>query len=160
MLQSITTRQRGTIYHHILSAIHSPHDIQSAIRRAQDSSLITPPQAQELTRHLQQIHTNPQIAQWFAPHTTTYNECGILDPTTPYTSQRTQRPDRIIISPHHITVIDYKFGIPQHQHHSQVRRYMRLLNKIHPDKQIQGYLWYVDKHQVEEVTPNTNPQHP
>ena len=160
MLQSITTRQRGTIYHHILSAIHTPHDIQSAIRRAQDSSLITPPQAQELTRHLQQIHTNLQIAQWFAPHTTTYNECGILDPTTPYTSQRTQRPDRIIISPHHITVIDYKFGIPQHQHHSQVRRYMRLLNKIHPDKQIQGYLWYVDKHQVEEVTPNTNTQHP
>ena len=153
MLQSLTTRQRGTIYHRILSAIHTAQDIPTVISRALTDRHITPEQADELNQQLQQIHTNPLISNWFTPDATPYNECGLLDPTTHNPSKRTQRPDRVITHNHQTSVIDYKFGAEHQQHHNQVRHYMHILQKITPDKPIRGYLWYVDKHQVIEVKP-------
>lgn len=52
------------------------------------------------------------------------------------------RPDRVVALPDKTYLLDYKFGARRPGHDSQMRRYIRLLERMgYPD--VRGWLWYV-----------------
>ena len=63
----------------------------------------------------------------------------------------TSCPDRVIINGNMITVIDFKFGRPEAEHHAQVEAYKQLMHAMYPQKQVEGYLWYIYSGKTEEV---------
>ena len=56
-----------------------------------------------------------------------------------------------MVSPDQIIVVDFKFGKPKDEYHEQVREYIRILQSMHTDKRVVGYLWYVYKNKVEQI---------
>ena len=95
--------------------------------------------------------SNPRIAQWFAPGNQVFNECSITSISSDTGEPCTLRPDRVIISGDTITVIDYKFGRPEAEHHAQVKAYKELMRSMYPQKTVEGYLWYIYSGKTEEV---------
>ena len=61
------------------------------------------------------------------------------------------RVDRLVIDADTITVIDYKTGAEDPEHHDQVRDYMKLVGTIYPKRTIQGILAYVDLNLIRNV---------
>ena len=47
-------------------------------------------------------------------------------------------------------VVDFKFGTHRDEYHRQVRQYMELLRQM-GHRQVEGYLWYVYKNDIERV---------
>jgi ATP-dependent exoDNAse (exonuclease V) beta subunit len=64
----------------------------------------------------------------------------------------TYRPDRVIIQPDKVIVVDYKFGeLHQEKYKQQVKRYMDLLKQM-GYQNIDGYLWYLrDKDEIVKI---------
>lgn len=151
LLQGITQRQEGIIFHNIMSQITSTDDIHAVIERSRMQGVITQEQSQRLTEHLHQIQTNSLIGSWFSVDNHLFNECEILDPKTNRKGKHNQRPDRVVMHGNDITVIDYKFGEEHGAYQGQVHNYMYLLSRIYPHHTIHGYLWYVNSETTEEV---------
>ncbi len=66
-----------------------------------------------------------QVAHWFSPHWTLFNECSIL--SVEHGKVVEHRPDRVMKDSEKTIVVDFKFGKPKDEHHVQVRQYMQLL---------------------------------
>ena len=47
-------------------------------------------------------------------------------------------------------IIDFKFGTPKEEYHTQVREYMHLLSEMGHSR-VKGYLWFVYSNKIEEV---------
>ena len=62
------------------------------------------------------------------------------------------RMDRVVIDPDRVTVIDFKTGEEEApEYKAQVKSYTSLLRELYPDREVRGYLAYVDTLSVEEV---------
>ena len=48
-------------------------------------------------------------------------------------------------------IVDFKFGAPHPSHALQVRRYMNLLAEM-GNTNIKGYLWYVIRDEIQEIS--------
>jgi RecB family endonuclease NucS len=72
---------------------------------------------------------------------------NIYDPDAPETESKVQRPDRIVWNEDgSIDIVDYKFGVKNPDHDTQVRRYINLLRRLYPNATINGWLWYAENH--------------
>ncbi len=60
------------------------------------------------------------------------------------------RLDRIVIS-HKVDVIDFKTGMPKEEDREQVKRYLKIMKEIFPEKIITGYLFYIFHDSVEVI---------
>jgi len=73
-------------------------------------------------------------------------EAGII-----LNSGKVRRPDRVMIKGNNAIVVDYKFGaVKNDKYRIQVRTYLHDLKQMGYEN-IQGYLWYVELEEVEEV---------
>ena len=62
-----------------------------------------------------------------------------------------RRPDRVMTDGNEMIVVDFKFGRYKEEYDKQVREYMSLLQSMgYP--QVKGYLWFVYKNEIKEVT--------
>ena len=91
---------------------------------------------------------HPKVADWFSPRWTLYNECAILSEEDGRTIER--RPDRVMTDGKEWIIVDFKFGSPNEEHHTQVQQYMYLLRQM-GHEQVKGYLWYVYTNKIVEV---------
>ena len=57
---------------------------------------------------------------------------------------------RVITDGEEYIVIDFKFGTPKEEYHTQVREYMHLLSEMGHSR-VKGYLWFVYSNKIEEV---------
>ncbi len=67
---------------------------------------------------------------------------------------RTRRIDRLIVNPAEAWVVDYKStGDPamHAEYCQQVRDYMQIIRDIYPDKEVRGFLIYLDTREFEEM---------
>ncbi|MBI4777696.1 UvrD-helicase domain-containing protein [Candidatus Desantisbacteria bacterium] len=56
------------------------------------------------------------------------------------------RPDRMLVSPDKVVILEFKTGeVYDESHQQQVREYLSLAADIYPDKRLEGYLVYVDE---------------
>jgi ATP-dependent exoDNAse (exonuclease V) beta subunit len=74
------------------------------------------------------------------------NEQEIVD-----ASGRLHRVDRLVVDQGAVTVLDYKTGEEQEEHHEQVRQYMQIVRELYPEQTVQGVLLYLDRKIVREV---------
>lgn len=142
----------GKIMHYVLSQIEHTGQIQKVLNRCMAEGIITDRKLMDVViNRLKKGFTNPKIAQWFQPDNQVFNECSITSISKDTGEPITLRPDRVIIDDNRITVIDFKFGSPDREHHDQVKAYKELMRAMYPEKQVEGYLWYIYSGKTEEV---------
>lgn len=142
----------GKVMHYVLSQIEHEGEIQKVLNRSMSEGLISDHKMMEnVVNRIKAGFRNKKIAGWFAEDNEVFNECSItsIDPKT--NEPHTLRPDRVIIKDAKITVIDFKFGRPDEEYHTQVRQYMNLLRSMYPEMEVEGYLWYIYSGKTEEV---------
>ena len=142
--------QAGSILHEIFSTIQTEKDIPEALQRLQFEGILYDEEmtAERITSMLRKRLSDPRVASWFSPRWTLFNECTIL--SVEDGDVREHRPDRVMTDGNEWIVVDFKFGHPDPEYHTQVRRYMDLLSSM-GHQNIKGYLWYVYSNKIEEV---------
>lgn len=142
----------GKIMHYVLSQIEHSGQIQRVLDRCMAEGIITDRKLMDVViKRLQKGFTNPRVEQWFCAGNQVFNECSITSINKETGEPYTLRPDRVIINGSVITVIDFKFGKPEYEHHTQVQAYKELMSTMYPEKQVEGYLWYIYTGKIEEV---------
>ena len=142
--------QAGSILHEIFSTIQTEKDIPEALQRLQFEGILYDEEmtAERITSMLRIRLSDPRVASWFSPRWTLFNECTILSVEDDEVHEH--RPDRVMTDGNEWIVVDFKFGHPDPEYHTQVRRYMDLLSSM-GHQNIKGYLWYVYSNKIEEV---------
>ena len=142
--------QAGSVLHEIFSTIQTEKDIPDALQRLQFEGILYDEEmtAERITTMLRKRLADPRVASWFSPHWTLFNECTILSVEAGEVKEH--RPDRVMTDGSEWIVVDFKFGHPAPEYHTQVRQYMDLLASM-GHQHIKGYLWYVYSNQIEEV---------
>ena len=142
--------QAGSILHEIFSTIQTEKNIPEALQRLQFEGILYDEEmtAERITSMLRKRLSDPRVASWFSPRWTLFNECTILSVEDGEVHEH--RPDRVMTDGNEWIVVDFKFGHPDPEYHTQVRRYMDLLSSM-GHQNIKGYLWYVYSNKIEEV---------
>ena len=142
--------QAGSILHEIFSTIQTEKDIPEALQRLQFEGILYDEEmtAERITSMLRKRLSDPRVASWFSPRWTLFNECTILSVEDGEVHEH--RPDRVMTDGNEWIVVDFKFGHPDPEYHTQVRQYMDLLSSM-GHQNIKGYLWYVYSNKIEEV---------
>ena len=142
--------QAGSILHEIFSTIQTEKDIPEALQRLQFEGILYDEvmTAERITSMLRKRLSDPRVASWFSPRWTLFNECTILSVDNGEVHEH--RPDRVMTDGNEWIVVDFKFGHPDPEYHTQVRRYMDLLSSM-GHQNIKGYLWYVYSNKIEEI---------
>lgn len=142
--------QAGSVLHEIFSTIQTEKDIPEALQRLQFEGILYDEDmtAEKITTMLRKRLADPRVASWFSPRWTLFNECTILSVEDGEVKEH--RPDRVMTDGKEWIVVDFKFGHPAPEYHTQVRQYMDLLASM-GHQNIKGYLWYVYSNKIEEV---------
>lgn len=165
------TRRRyletGRLLHRVLQSIRVHDDVDSVLdsferqglisRTAPDGTEVAVPRA-SMERWVLQGLRNPLVSDWFQPHWQLFNECSIVSLDDQGVPQ-VHRPDRVMVSADglRIVVVDFKFGADRPEYQQQVLGYMRLLQQMSPQAQVEGYLWFVYSGRVEHVGEKSSP---
>lgn len=145
---------RGQLLHTLFAAIHTVDDVENAITRLTFEGVIESiSQEQEIRELTYQALSHLQVKDWYSGSWKLYTECEMIWMEEGKLCQR--RPDRVMMREGQTVVVDFKFGKPRPSYVRQVQEYMNLLVQMgyHLDS-IRGYLWYVEKEQVVEVSKN------
>lgn len=142
---------RGRLLHTLFSAIETEADIDNAISQLVFEGIIGRTETEEEIRRLtHHAFSLPQVKEWYSGSWQLFNECDII--WLENGELRTRRPDRVMIRGKEIVVVDFKFGKPNKKYNQQVQGYMQLLIRMgYAAENIRGYLWYVEKNEIEEV---------
>lgn len=140
--------RQGLLLHRIFSTLHTTADVEPVLKDLEQEGLIGKKRIGQLRKLIERGLNNPQIRDWFSNRWKISNECSILYKVNGQMVVR--RPDRVMIGQDKVVVVDFKFGKPEPEHHEQVKGYLQLMKQMgYP--QVEGYLWYVYKNEIEEV---------
>ena len=144
--------EQGKLLHYIFSQIETGDDINRVIRQfAQQGVLKSERQTQQIRQlALRGLH-HERVRDWYSGQYRLFNECNILVPDPATGQLQTRRPDRVMMAPDRIIIVDFKFGRPREEYHDQVNEYKRILQSMYPQHHVEGWLWYVYNNKVEEV---------
>ena len=144
---------RGNIMHRLFAAIRTADDIDRAIDALIAEGIVAAGDslAEDIRQETHRAFADERVQGWFdGSWTQLFNERNIIQMADGRLKQ--QRPDRVMMRGDDVVVIDYKFGKPSKRHFTQVHDYMELLSRMgYADKNITGYLWYVDSMEIEQV---------
>lgn len=141
-----TPRKHGTLMHEILSRVRTKKDLASAVETYRLAGIIHREEAETLVRKLGALLDTPVAAEWYDGAGRVLNEVDIL-----FGAGQSRRPDRVMITPEKVIVVDYKFGERQDKRHqSQVRNYLKLIRQM-GYQEVCGFLWYVELGEIHAV---------
>jgi ATP-dependent exoDNAse (exonuclease V) beta subunit len=132
----------GKVMHEVFEGINTPSDIPNAVRKLVLEGKLSEDDSDEIERRVNEMIKIPKVADWFMPENKVLTEAGILLP-----SGVTRRPDRVIFKMGKTTIIDFKFGEENSHYSEQVNQYRNLLLDM-GYKDIDAYIWYVDKNKI------------
>src|SRR5664280_435262 len=132
----------GKLMHEVFEGIDTPDDISLSVRKLVLEGKLSEEESIELENGVKELVAVPAVADWFNPDNKVLKETGILLP-----EGVTRRPDRVIFKNGKTTIIDFKFGEENPHYLEQVDQYRNLLIKM-GYKDIEAYLWYVDKNKI------------
>lgn len=143
----------GKIMHYVLSKIETLEDMGNVLEQCRIDGLIHDEGImQRILKRLKHGFEMPLVRSWFSSDVKCLNEHCIVGHSKINPGKITHRPDRVVISKDSISVIDYKFARANSEHEKQVKGYMELLQQMHPEMKIEGYLWYVYHNRIDPVT--------
>jgi ATP-dependent exoDNAse (exonuclease V) beta subunit len=138
-------RKHGALMHEVLCAIHSVKDIDASLEKFLLEGVINKDEAVSLASRLASLLSTPGVESWYDGSAEVLNEVDIL-----FDKGQSRRPDRVMIHPDRVTVVDYKFGKPDPSHHAQLKTYLRLIRSMdYPS--VEGFLWYIPTVQILRV---------
>lgn len=145
---------RGNIMHHLFASISTAADADRALDALIAEGIVAQGDAfaDDIRQELHRAFADERVQGWFdGSWTQLFNERNIIQLSADG-SLRQQRPDRVMMRDNDVVVIDYKFGKPNKKYRTQVHDYMQLLSRMgYADRNITGYLWYVDSMEIEQV---------
>jgi ATP-dependent exoDNAse (exonuclease V) beta subunit len=151
--RSIAAQVKGDLIHYILSQIHTlPHDPLPQVRGSIQTGIAklnAPFSEEEIEEVIVRLLLDPQVLSFFQPEkgAVVFTEKEIID-----SGGSAFKVDRLIIYPSRLDVVDFKTGGTRSgEHIDQIKRYGRLLQLIHQDKEVNKYLVYVDDRSVIKV---------
>ncbi len=141
---------RGELMHSILAGLDTGKELDRRLNKMFIAGQISTEKEKDYIKsQLQKAMSNPTAKEWFSGHYRLFNECAIL--CSSYKEDKDNyRPDRVMVDNDKVIVVDYKFAKKQQGHAEQVQDYINLLQKI-GYKNIEGYVWYVDRDIIEKV---------
>ena len=143
---TLTPKDEGIVLHGIMERARTTKDIYAAIESLVIDGVLSEASAQTLTAQLEQVISNPAVADWFSDKWQQIHiENSIIAPGI-----GTRRPDRVMISGDKAVVVDYKFGEKHNSYRKQIALYRSLLQKM-GYSDVKGYLWYVREGEIDEV---------
>lgn len=101
---------------------------------------------EDFVKPLLRVFALPEFRAWFDPAATSLVEAEIMD-----AAGGVYRPDRIVLRPDKIEIIDFKVGKREEAHKEQVETYAGLLRDVFAGRQVAGYLVYIDEPAIVEV---------
>jgi ATP-dependent helicase/nuclease subunit A len=138
-------KNTGKLVHEILANISQASDVEKACENALSEGRINAAERELIIAKLKASMLHPEIGKWFNGKFKVLNERSLLS------HEKILRPDRIMISGNEAIVVDYKWGErKQDEYQTQVRRYAALLRRSGFEK-VEGYIWYINLGEVEEV---------
>lgn len=139
----LSQREVGKRMHEVLSRISDVSQLDEVFMQAHEEGIIGESEDwDEIVARIREGFRDPVVASWFKPENTVFNECNIAG-INKKGQPDVLRPDRVIIHGNCITVIDYKFGHPSRYYIEQVTYYMDFMQRMYPDHEVKGYLWYI-----------------
>lgn len=149
-------RRQGVLLHYAFEKIRYMEDLPYAVTALLHEGLITEEEQQSLQKKLTQLLHLPEIAPLFTlqPKRIVLNEKELIAKKTVESPSETFRPDRIVIDPDRITILDYKTGMElKEKHAQQIKAYARLITQIPAYRQrpVRTLLLYTEEEKVVEV---------
>lgn len=141
-----SNRMRGVVLHDVLSRITVPSDLDDAVRSVMIEGSMTAQEAGDVRTLLQDAVDSVKEYGWFpdCPERV-LNEAELID-----SDGCIYRPDRVVVSGGHVSVIDYKFGEHHLKYERQVRRYADIWRRMGYEE-VSAYLWYVQSGKVMRI---------
>ncbi len=148
----LSGREVGKRMHEVLSRINDVGQFDEMLKQARQEGIVGEDKDWDvIVESIKEGFSNPLIASWFKPENIIYNECAIASIDEEKGLPQVLRPDRVVMKDGNITVIDYKFGHPNHLYYDQVKEYMNLMKQMYPKHNVQGYIWYVMRKRAVQV---------
>ncbi|MBO5264062.1 MAG: UvrD-helicase domain-containing protein [Bacteroidaceae bacterium] len=141
---------RGELMHSILAQTNTGEELPRLLNKMLiEGTISSEKEVNYIKSKLEKAIADPRVAHWFSGRYRLFNECAIL--CDGFDKERSSfRPDRVMVDGENVIVVDYKFAKKSTKHLEQVGEYMKLLAMIgYTD--IKGYVWYVDRNEIEEV---------
>lgn len=118
--------EKGNLIHNIMSDINTDSDIEPALLKYVNTSLITSKQGLVLQKKIKSLVTHPLLSTYFQNNLQIYNERDIIDK-----NGLVLRPDRVVITnSNHAVIIDYKTGKEDKSHKQQLQLYQDALENM------------------------------
>ena len=131
--------------HEVFEGINTPADTSMAVRKLVLEGKLADGESADIEKRIYSLISLPQVADWFIPDNKVLTEAEILLPTG-----IKRRPDRVIFKDGKTTIIDFKFGEENPHYVEQVDKYRHLLLDM-GYKDIDAFIWYVDKNLIVSV---------
>ncbi len=124
--QKLTFTEFGNTVHNILSQIETEKDLPKIIESERQRGTISAENVEHLQNILQNLLQDAKLVPYFADGLTILNERDFIDE-----EGQIFRADRVVIdSENKCTIIDYKTGQPDLDHHFQVNRYAQFFENL------------------------------
>lgn len=149
--------RRGVDLHDLLQFVIVPDDIGSALTKMAARPDFDKESAEAYRHTLEKAITPPIAARWFNPDDKVETEVSYFVPCDnaldAFREGEMRRIDRLVEHPDgSIDIVDYKFtNEVSKEHFAQVREYVKYTRRILPDRDVRGYLWYVDRGEIHNV---------
>ncbi|MCS7018207.1 MAG: UvrD-helicase domain-containing protein [Cytophagales bacterium] len=153
-------RKQGLLLHYAFEKVRYASDVPTAVAALLHEGLIDQQEKDALQAKMTALLALPEIAPLFEPlpGRIIFNEKELIAKRQGEKDSKTLRPDRLVIDPHQITILDYKTGMEsQQQHAEQVRSYARLIAQMpmYANRPVRALLLYTLENKVVEALPKT-----
>ena len=144
---SASARLRGIVLHKILSAVVSASDLGKAVEAALMDGSLCASEAEEAHRMLAaRVAAHPE---WFPSEADT--SVRVLNETSLFgLNGREYRPDRVIIRPEGVIVVDFKFAHHEDRYLRQVAEYAAIYRQLGYEV-LSAVIWYVEEDKTEYI---------
>lgn len=137
----------GTMIHQLLEVSKTERDMLLGLDELFFEGVLDREELGHIQSKIKELFSITKFKSWFGGEGETLTEQGILLPGGHH-----KRPDRIIIYPTDVEVVDFKTGMPRDVYLFQIREYMTLVKEL-TNLPVKGYLCYLDSVRIEEVDP-------
>ena len=131
-------RLKGLVLHGILAGTVVSDDLDAAVAAALERGEFNGEQADRYREFLAGKIASVAAMGWFPEDRgSVRNEVTLIG-----TDGREHRPDRVVVLPDEVRIVDFKFGEEHQSYLAQVRRYVSLYRAM-GYRQVRGWLWYI-----------------
>jgi ATP-dependent exoDNAse (exonuclease V) beta subunit len=123
--QSKNKQAWGTLIHDTLAAIRSKDDIATVVNAYAAVNLLTEDEIEVLHQRVNATIEHEQLKMYFNENVQHKPEAGILLP-----DGNVYRPDRVVFIENETVIIEFKTGLPDSKHESQLHNYGDILEKM------------------------------